>query len=84
MLENFSEQVQYEVTVRRDDDGSLWAEVKQLPGCFATGSDMDELQDNLAEAIGLYLSTPTHQLEMKPESMEQTGVVSEQRFKVLA
>lgn len=41
-----------------DDDDSLWAEVVELPGCFASGNDQQELEDNIAEAIGLYLSAP--------------------------
>ena len=38
-----------------DDPGMLWAEVPDLPGCFASGSDLDELKDALVEAIGLCL-----------------------------
>jgi len=26
--------IEYTVRVQRDDDGSLWAEVRELPGCF--------------------------------------------------
>lgn len=34
-----------------EEDGSYWAEVKELPGCFASGSNLDELKDALVEAI---------------------------------
>lgn len=42
----------------REEDGMLWAEVEDLPGCFASGSHMDELLEAAAEAIGLYLAEP--------------------------
>jgi len=38
-----------------EEDGSYWAEVKELPGCFASGADLDELKDAVIEAITLYL-----------------------------
>lgn len=38
------------------EDGQIWAEVDELPGCFAAGRDMDELKEALAEAIGFYLA----------------------------
>ena len=39
------------------DEGHVWAEVHELPGCFASGRDISELQEALAEAIGLYLNS---------------------------
>lgn len=39
-----------------EEDGSLWAEVLDLPGCFASGDSLDELRRALEEAVGLYLS----------------------------
>lgn len=43
----------YTVAVHQEDD-TLWAEVEELPGCFATGRDLDELEEALVEAITLY------------------------------
>ena len=34
--------------------GQLWAEVEELPGCFASGRDMEELKEALEEAISLF------------------------------
>lgn len=53
-----------------EEDGSYWAEVKELPGCFASGATLDELKDALVEAIGMCLEdgggTPTaHVDEMR-------------------
>jgi predicted RNase H-like HicB family nuclease len=47
----------YTVRIHQEGLEELWAEVVELPGCFASGDDSDELKQNLAEAIGLYLST---------------------------
>ena len=34
-----------------DEDGVLWGQVVELPGCFATGETLDELMEALGEAI---------------------------------
>ncbi len=45
------------LTVRvREEDETYWAEVVELPGCFASGPTLDELRDALEEAISLYLA----------------------------
>jgi predicted RNase H-like HicB family nuclease len=38
------------------EDGSYWAEVRELPGCFASGRDLPELIESVQEAIALYLA----------------------------
>jgi predicted RNase H-like HicB family nuclease len=38
------------------ESGSYWAEVAELPGCFASGRTLDELTKALEESIRLYLS----------------------------
>ena len=38
--------------VIHEEDGSYWAEVKELPGCFASGQSLDEVKEALVEAIG--------------------------------
>lgn len=40
----------------RLEEGSYWAEVPALPGCFATGTTLDELVESLREGIELYLA----------------------------
>jgi predicted RNase H-like HicB family nuclease len=54
------------IHVHRDDDGGeLWADIDELPGCFASGHDMNELREALNEAVSLYLSEPG-----RPERIE--------------
>jgi predicted RNase H-like HicB family nuclease len=38
-----------------EEDGAYWAEVKELPGCFASGRDLDEVKEALIEAIEMCL-----------------------------
>lgn len=45
----------YTLNVRTEPDGSLWAEVAELPGCFGSGDMKEELLDAMREAIAMYL-----------------------------
>lgn len=75
----------YQVHVHEDDDG-LWAEVEELPGCFASGDTLEELQESLVEAIGLYLSStesPIRVEMLNPEGLSGESVESG-RFAVKA
>lgn len=48
--------MELEVIVHHDSEtGAYWAEVVQLPGCFAAGQTREELDKSLAEAVRLYL-----------------------------
>ena len=38
------------------EDGSYWADVPELPGCFASGETLDELFASLQEGVALYLA----------------------------
>ena len=60
--------VNFTVLVTEEDDGSRWAEVKELPGCFASGFSLDELKEATFEAIQLCLpeGIKLEQLEWKP------------------
>jgi predicted RNase H-like HicB family nuclease len=48
-------QIRFHVDVTEEPDGSYWAEVQELPGCFASGFSLDELQEAAFEAIQLWL-----------------------------
>jgi predicted RNase H-like HicB family nuclease len=48
-----------ELTVRvHEEGGSYWAEVVELPGCFASGETLDELRSGLEEAVRLHRDEP--------------------------
>jgi hypothetical protein len=44
-------QVKIKVVVHEADEGGYWAEVPAIPGCATQGETMEELLDNLREAI---------------------------------
>jgi predicted RNase H-like HicB family nuclease len=46
------------------EDGSYWAEVRELPGCFATGDTMAEIIETTQHAVRLYLSTADDEPEI--------------------
>jgi predicted RNase H-like HicB family nuclease len=39
------------VIVHQADEGGFWAEVPAIPGCASQGDSMEELIENLREAI---------------------------------
>ena len=47
--------VTFHVTVSEDSDGSYWAKVDELPGCFASGFTLDEIKESTFDAIQLWL-----------------------------
>jgi len=47
--------VEYRVRIHQED-GTYWADVESLPGCFASGRTLDELKEAVVEAITMYLS----------------------------
>jgi hypothetical protein len=77
------------VRVHREE-GSFWAEVTDLPGCFASGDSMEELWEALTEAIGIYLSKPGHPATVVMRDQESVGTEADgtdedaiERYKVL-
>jgi predicted RNase H-like HicB family nuclease len=68
----------YTVRVHHEPSEELWAEVLELPGCFAAGADMEELRQALAEAISLYLSEPGEAKQLELE--DEPGSVTEHRM----
>jgi predicted RNase H-like HicB family nuclease len=45
-----------DLTVVISEEGAgYWSEIPELPGCFASGRDLNDLRVALGEAIGLYL-----------------------------
>jgi predicted RNase H-like HicB family nuclease len=41
----------YTVVVHQDPEGGFWGEVPALPGCYSQAETIDELKDNMREAI---------------------------------
>lgn len=54
--------------VHSAQEGGYWAEVPALPGCLTQGETLDEVVENLNDAIRGWLSVQT------PESLREKGV----------
>ena len=50
---------EFDVVVLEDETGGYLAFVPALPGCHTQGDTMEELTENVKEAIELYLETLT-------------------------
>lgn len=44
----------FTILVHLDEDGSMWSEVIEKPGCFASGFSWSELCGSLSESIALW------------------------------
>ena len=68
-----------ELTANIDlEDGSYWADVPELPGCFATGDTLDEFFDSLREGAGLYLAEDASNGDSpKQQLLVKTAVLSD-------
>ena len=62
----------FTVVIHEDPDGGFWAEVPALPGCYSQGESVDELVENVREAIGGVL-----------EVMREQGTNPERNIRVL-
>jgi predicted RNase H-like HicB family nuclease len=59
----------------RLEQGSYWADVPALPGCFASGHDLNELFDSLKEGIELYLNDEQTELAAPERPLKLTAAV---------
>jgi predicted RNase H-like HicB family nuclease len=47
--------MQYLVVFEKSSDGSIWARVPDLDGCYSSGNSLEEAKEHVKEAIELYL-----------------------------
>jgi len=72
---------EFDVVILEDETGGYVAFVPNLPGCHTQGETLEELMENVKEAIELYLETLTD--EEKEEALKQR-MVGIQRVKAVA
>ena len=58
------------VLVRRAEEGGFWGEAIDLPGCASQGETLDELRENILDAIKAYLETTTGSEADRPDLWE--------------
>lgn len=73
-----SDFTEYRVDVHYESD-HMWAEVVDLPGCFASGANSEELREALAEAIGMYVSEQAGECQVSELEFDATPHVSQVR-----
>jgi predicted RNase H-like HicB family nuclease len=75
------------VVVHAAEEGGYWAEMPAIPGCASQGETMDELEQNLREAIGacikLDVSTEPEALRPEPEFFRYFGSIKVGRDSVI-
>ena len=57
----------FATVIHEDPEGGYWAEVPALPGCYSQGETIEELMDNVREAIAGVLEVMREQ-GRRPES----------------
>lgn len=53
------------IVVHQERQG-FWAEITELPGCFASGRTLGELEEALDEAVGMWLGDKPVKVERGP------------------
>lgn len=71
----------FDVVILEDEAGGYVAFVPILPGCHTRGGTLEELMENVREAVELYLETLTD--EEREEAVKQR-IVSVRRVKAFA
>lgn len=51
--------------IHEAEEGGFWAEVPALPGCSTQGETLEELTENLKDAIALWLDVGEDEIEPK-------------------
>ena len=55
------------VIIHKAEEGGYWAEVPALAGCATQGETMEELIQNIYEAVDAWLSVETKELDISSE-----------------
>jgi len=72
---------EFDVVIIEDETGGYIAFVPALPGCHTQGDSLNELMDNVKEAVELYLETLT---EGEKKELLRQKVIGVQKVKALA
>ena len=68
VLSSHHNSMNFKVIVHKAEEGGYWAEVPSIPGCVSQGESMDELKENVQEAIHGCLSVEIDEPQNDPES----------------
>ena len=71
----------YTVIVHEEEESSYWAEVEELPGCFASGDSLDALEDDVRAAIEQHIAALKEMGEPVPPG-RSSGVDGLRRWEI--
>ncbi len=60
----------FTIKISQETDGSFYAEVVELPWCFTSWANMEELQKHIKEAIQCYLEWMQKDIEKEEVSFD--------------
>ena len=63
----------YTLVVKQGQDGFLIGQLKELPAVFTQGKDIDDLKENITDALDMYLE------DMREHYIPQGIMLSEER-----
>ena len=65
-LRRYLKNTKIKVIIRQAEEGSYWAEVPAIPGCFTQGDNWEELIKNIYEAVEACLSVDVEKIKIDP------------------
>lgn len=69
--------MEYLVVFEKSTDGSIWARVPDLDGCYSCGDTLEEAKNNVKEAIALYLEDLKEEGKPSPQPSHLTAELVE-------
>lgn len=66
----------YVYVIERADDGSYWAYLPDLPGCTTSADSPEQVEQQLPEAVELYLSYYTERGLPPPKPQARVGTLT--------
>jgi len=66
----------YVYVIERADDGAYWAYLPDLPGCTTMGDTPEQVEQQLPEAVDLYLSYYSQRGVQPPPPQARVGMLA--------
>jgi predicted RNase H-like HicB family nuclease len=67
--------MKYTLVTKQGEDGFLIGQLKELPEVFTQGLTVDELRENIADALDMYLEDMREQYEPHGVMLEEEEIV---------
>jgi len=67
--------MKYTLVTKQGEDGFLIGQLKELPEVFTQGLTVDELRENIADALDMYLEDMREQYEPQGVMLEEEEII---------